>query len=405
MDDLDWRKAGEMIERTKIQSLIADLVKIESINPDLVVGGSGEEKIARFVADYLAGAGLKSAFRECAPAPRSGARKPCRANAVGILKGSGGGRTLMFNGHLDTVGIAGMSEPFSGRAEGGRLYGRGAQDMKGGIAAALVAIEALARGSPLKGDVVFAGVADEEFESKGTRALLEEFRADAAVIMEPTGLEVVTAHKGFVWAEVRTLGRAAHGSRPEEGLDAIAFMGRVLAGVEQLENDLRTRRHPMLGPGSIHASTILGGQELSSYPAECRLRIERRLLPGEDAKTFERELQEILIRLSGADENFRAEVQMGYSAEALETPWEASVVKTLMASARKIIGPRVKLGAQSYWTDAALLSRAGIPSILFGPGGNGLHSAEEYVVLEDVALAAEVLIECAREFCNAPDEK
>ncbi len=387
-----------MIERAKVEHLIGDLVKIESINPDLVEGGSGEGEIARFVADYLTRAGLQSSFRECAPPSTN---KLCRANAVGILKGQGGGRSLMFNGHLDTVGVAGMREPFSARVEGGRLYGRGSQDMKGGIAAALLAVEALARGARLKGDVVFAGVADEEYESKGTRALLGEIRADAAVVMEPTALEVVIAHKGFVWAEVSTLGRAAHGSRPKEGLDAIAFMGRVLEGIERLGDKLSARRHPLLGPGSVHAATISGGQELSSYPAECRLRIERRLLPGEDAQTFESELKEILTRLSGVDKNFRAEVQMGYSAEALETPRDASIVHTLMRAANKIIGPRVKLGAQSYWTDAALLSRAGTPSVLFGPGGSGLHSAEEFVLIEDVAQSTEVLVECAREFCNA----
>ena len=386
-----------MIERAKIESLIAALVRIESINPDLVEGGSGEEKIARFVADYLTRAGLESAFRVCAPAS---AQMPCRANAVGILKGRGGGRSLMLNGHLDTVGVAGMHEPFSGRVEGGRLYGRGAQDMKGGIAAALIAIESLANGPALKGDVVFAGVADEEFESKGTRALLENVRTDAAVVMEPTGLEVVTAHKGFVWAQVHTLGRAAHGSRPEEGLDAIAFMGRVLGKIEALEGELRRHPHPRLGPGSVHASTISGGQELSSYPAESQLRIERRLLPGEDAQTFERELGEILSGLSSADKSFRAELKMGYSAQALETPLEARIVRTLMASATKIIGPRAKLGAQSYWTDAAFLSQAGISSVLFGPGGSGLHSAEEFVLVDEVAQCSEVLVECAREFCN-----
>lgn len=387
-----------MIERAKTESLIADLVRIESINPDLVEGGGGEGKIARAIVDFLNKAGIEARFQELGP---PGQDKPCRANALGILKGRGGGRSLMFNGHLDTVGVAGMAEPFSGRVEAGRLYGRGAQDMKGGIAAALLAIAALAKGSRLRGDVVFAGVADEEYESKGTRALLEEVSADAAVVMEPTALEVVTAHKGFAWAEVRTLGRAAHGSRPEEGLDAIAMMGRVLEGVERLGERLGALRHPTLGPASLHASTIHGGQELSSYPAECRLRIERRLLPGEAAQTFEHELQEILARLSSADRNFRAEIQMGYSAEAMETPRDASIVNSLMTSATRIIGPRAKLGAQSYWTDAALLSQAGIPSVLFGPGGSGLHSAEEYVLVDEAVQVAEVLVECAREFCNA----
>ena len=401
-----------MIERARAENLVAELVRIESINPDLVEGGSGEGEIARFVADYLSRAGLESSCREIEPADGAKgilrfaqndkrSRRVNRANAVGILKGSGGGRSLMFNGHLDTVGVAGMPEPFSGRVEGGRVHGRGSQDMKGGVAAALLAVEALARGARLKGDIVFAGVADEEYESKGTRALLEENRTDAAVVIEPTGLEVVTSHKGFAWAEVRTLGRAAHGSRPEDGLDAIAFMGRVLGGIERLSKELAKRRHPSLGGGSVHASTISGGQELSSYPAECKLRVERRLLPGENAQTFERELQKILSELSATDEAFRAKLEMGYSALALETPPTTSIVRALMASAGRVLGPVVRLGAQSFWTDAALLSEAGIPSVLFGPGGKGLHSAEEYVLVEQVVQCAEVLVECAREFSNS----
>jgi len=307
----------------------------------------------------------------------------------------------MLNGHLDTVGVAGMDAPFSAHVEAGRLYGRGAQDMKGGIAAALLAAATLARESPLKGDLVIAAVADEEHKSLGTRALIQELQTDAAIVMEPTGLEVVTAHKGFVWAEVETLGIAAHGSRPEEGRDAIAMMGRVLAGTERLQAQLEAMpAHPLLGHGSVHASLISGGQELSSYPARCRLSLERRLLPGEDAATFERELGAIFSQLSEEDTRFRAHAAMGYSALALETAQESPIAQTLLTCAQRVTGATAKFGAQSFWTDAALLNEAGIASVLFGPGGAGLHSTVEYVNLQHVALCAETLVECAREFCN-----
>jgi len=381
-----------MIDRAQIASVLSDLVKIESINPELVARGSGEAAIARYVADFLRRAGLKARVQKLG---RN------RANVVGVLRGRGGGQTLMLNGHLDTVGVAGMENPFSARVEAGRLYGRGAQDMKGGIAAALLASSILAGETRLRGDLVVAAVADEEYKSIGTRALLDEIKTDAAIVMEPTGLEIATAHKGFAWATVETLGKAAHGSRPQDGVDAIAMMGRVLGGIESLQAKLEgAPAHPLLGSGSVHASIISGGQELSSYPSDCRLSVERRLLPGEDASTFERELGEIVSHLGREDRKFRARTTMGYSALALETARECPIAQTLLGCARKVVGRPAKFGAQSFWTDAALLNDSGIASVLFGPGGAGLHSPVEYVRLEDVALCAETLVECAKEFCE-----
>lgn len=381
-----------MIDGVQVSRLLTDLVKIESINPELVPGGKGEGAIARYVADFLKSAGLEVQLQEV---------RPGRFNAVGVLRGRGGGKSLLLNGHLDTVGVAGMEDPFSARIEDGRLYGRGAQDMKGGLAAGLAAVAQLAKEPRLDGDVVLAAVADEEYQSAGARALLKQVRSDAAIVMEPTGLEVVTAHKGFVWAEVETEGRAAHGSRPEEGRDAIAFMGRMLREIELLQGRLDTGpRHPLLGCGSVHASLISGGQELSSYPAQCRLSLERRLIPGEDSGILERELHEIILRLSAQDPRFLARFALGYSALPLETPRETPLARTLAQCASKVTGREAGFGTQSFWSDAALLSGAGIPSVLFGPGGAGLHSAEEYVRLEDARLCAETLAECARMFCR-----
>jgi acetylornithine deacetylase/succinyl-diaminopimelate desuccinylase family protein len=382
-----------MIENSRVTEVLADLVKTESINPQLVPGGSGERAIAHYVADFLRGAGLDVRLEEI------GDR---RWNAIGILRGRGQGRSLMLNGHLDTVGVEAMTDPFLARVEKGRLYGRGAQDMKGGVAAALLAAAALADGPRLNGDLVVAGVADEEYKSAGTRELVKKVRTDAAIVMEPTGLEVAVAHKGFAWAEIETYGRAAHGSRPEEGLDAIAFMGRVLGRIESLQACLNAETgHPLVGCGSVHASLVSGGQELSSYPAKCRLSLERRLIPGEDAATFEEELGEIIARLEGQDPRFRARVEMGYSAAPLETAQESLIARTLIDSARKVVGPAAKFGAQSFWTDAALLNDAGIPSVLFGPGGEGLHSKVEFVKLDEVRLCAETLVECANAFCGS----
>lgn len=381
-----------MIDGAEVARLLADLVRIESINPELVPGGSGEAAIARYVADFLRAGGLEVQLQEV---------RPGRFNVVGVLRGRGRGPSLMLNGHLDTVGVAGMEAPFSARIESGRLHGRGAQDMKGGLAAGLAAVAGLAKEPRLEGDVVLAAVADEEYQSAGTRALLKEVRTDAAIVMEPTGLEVVTAHKGFVWAEVETQGRAAHGSRPEEGRDAIAFMGRVLGEIELLQAKLDAGpRHALLGSGSVHASLVSGGQEVSSYPEQCRLSLERRLIPGEDAQMFEQELRAIVSELSARDPDFRARIAVGYSAQPLETSRETPIARVLARCAAKVTGRDAAFGMQSFWADAALLSEAGIPSVLFGPGGAGMHSAVEYVRLEEVRLCAEALAECARAFCD-----
>ena len=380
------------LDSSRLAALLTDLVKIDSVNPDLVPGGKGERQIAEYVAKVLEAAGLETRLQEVSPG---------RFNALGLLRGRAGGRRLMLNGHLDTVGVRGMEEPFSGRIEGGRLYGRGAEDMKSGIAAALVAVEALAAEGLEAGEVLVAAVADEEYKSAGTRGLLaSRVRADAAIVMEPTNLAVVTAHKGFVWADIETEGRAAHGSRPDEGRDAIAAMGRVLVEIESTQSALdEAPGHALVGHGSVHASLIAGGQELSSYPARCHLSLERRLVPGEDGVTFEQELNWILARLSSQDPDFRADYRLGYSAKPFEISRESSWARQVLGCAREVMGPNTGFGVQSFWTDAALLAEAGIDTVVFGPRGQGLHSASEYVDLESVALCARTLYQCARQFC------
>ena len=214
-----------------VAELAARLVEIESINPDVVAGGSGELGLARFVAEWCERAGLETTLTEL---------RPGRANVVAAARGSGGGRSLMLNAHMDTVGVAGMTDPFAPRIEGGRLYGRGAQDMKGSLAACMLAA-ADAKRRRLRGDVIVTAVADEEFASIGTEAVASTIAADAAIVTEPTDLRVAVAHRGFVHLEVEVTGRAAHGSRPDVGIDAIAKMGRVLVGIEELDRSLRAQ--------------------------------------------------------------------------------------------------------------------------------------------------------------------
>jgi acetylornithine deacetylase len=285
------------ISYDEVAALTAELVAIDSTNPDLVPGGAGEAEIARFVAAWLERAGLDVELRELGPR---------RANVIAVARGSGGGRTLMLNAHMDVVGAGGMGEPWTPRIDGTRLYGRGAYDMKASLAAMMLAGRDSA-GRDLGGDVIVTAVADEEYASIGVQDVVRHRRADAAIVTEPTGLDLCVAHKGFVWLEVETRGVASHGSLPEEGVDAIAKMGPVLTGLADLDRELRSRPgHPLVGPASIHASLIRGGQELSTYPARCLLSIERRTIPGETIAEVEGQIAAILAEASTADSSFRA---------------------------------------------------------------------------------------------------
>jgi acetylornithine deacetylase len=292
-----------------------------------------------------------------------------------------------------------MSEPFRPRVVDGRLYGRGAYDMKGGLAACLVAAAEAARLN-LRGDVIVTAVMDEEFAGLGTLAVAEHTRADGAIVAEPTELQLVVAHKGFVWLEVETQGVAAHGSRPHLGVDAIAKMGGVLTGLEQLAAELAQRPpHPLLGPPSIHASIIQGGGEWSTYPDRCTLSIERRTLPGETGDQVEAELQAIVARLAAADPSFRAAVRRDLVRSPLETPADAAILSAVKQTAGAALGRAVEPTGVSFWTDAASLHAAGIPTVLFGPLGAGAHAAEEWVDLASVHTCAAVYLATAAAFC------
>ena len=375
---------------TRLEQLLSDLVAIDSINPDLVPGAAGEAAVAAFIADWLRAAGLEVHVAEV---------RPGRPNVVGIAHGAGGGRSLLLNGHIDTVGVAGMSQPFRPRVEGGKLYGRGAYDMKGGMAACLIAAAEAARLN-LRGDVIVTAVMDEEYAGLGTLAIADQVRADGAIVAEPTELQLVVAHKGFVWLEVETQGVAAHGSRPHLGVDAIAKMGGVLTGLERLAAELAQRPpHPLLGPPSVHASTIQGGGEWSTYPDRCTLAIERRTLPGETGDTAEAELRVIVDGLAAADPAFKAVVRRDLVRSPLETPAGAAIFAAVQQAAAGVLGKLVEPTGVSFWTDAASLHAAGIPTVLFGPLGAGAHAAEEWVDLASVQRCADVYLATAAAFC------
>jgi acetylornithine deacetylase len=376
-----------------VLSLLRELVAIDSVNPSLVPGACGEGKIAAVIAGHMDAFGLDVQVEDVAPG---------RPNVVGVLEGRAPGRSLMFCGHSDTVGVEGMESPFEAREAGGRLYGRGAQDMKGGLAAMLDAARLVANRGLRAGRLVVAVVADEEYASLGADALVSKWYADAAIVTEPTDLKIGIAHKGFAWLTIETHGRAAHGSRPAEGRDAILAMGRVLGQLEALNRELESRPpHPLLGIASLHASIIAGGRELSSYPDLCRLDLERRTLPGESPLAARQEVREILKRLRVEDDTFVATEEGGLQRPPYEMDQDHPLPGALSTTAATH-GLRAERVGMSFWTDAAVLGAAGIPALLFGPGGAGLHSTDEYVSMADVLACRDVLADLATTWCASP---
>jgi acetylornithine deacetylase len=377
-------------------ALLRELVRVDSRNPSLVSGGPGERQIAGLLADVLEDWGLDVRLHDALP----GGGRP---NVVATLPGKGGKRcrSLMFNGHLDVVGVEGMTHaPFDATERGGRVYGRGASDMKGGVAA-MCAAAARLRGT-LEGDLVVTAVADEEWQSIGTSALIAAgIRADAAIVTEPTRLTIMPAHKGFVWLEVTIEGRAAHGSRWDIGVDAIRHAGLLLAELDRVDADeLPRRMHALLGRPSLHAGVIEGGIGVSTYPDRCAVSIERRTIPGESLADVRREIDQACGRIRERRPEFRANVDVLFAQPPSDVSPSAPIVRAL-GDALRGRGLSDSPQGMSAWTDAALLNAAGIPAICFGPGDMALaHAAEEYIEVDQIERATEILVTLAQNWCN-----
>jgi len=379
------------IDEARLVKLLKDLVKINSVNPSLVPGASGEAEIAEYLREWMTARGMKAKVTEI---------EPGRVNAVGVLKGAGGGKSLMLNGHTDTVGVDYMTiDPFDPKVEGNKLYGRGSADMKGGLVASMAAVDAIIeQGIELRGDIVIAGVCDEEFASIGTEHLMKDMRVDAAIVGEPTDSNIQVAHKGFAWIDVVTHGFAAHGSAYKIGIDAIAKMGHVLIGLEALQSILEEDQHQLVGPGSIHASIISGGQELSTYPDKCKLEVERRLIPGENREDVETEMQNLLKSLSEGDSKFKADYEITFYRGPMEISPEEEICRLLQEeSVNNSVEPRFVGG--SGWMDTQIIYDKGIPAVAYGPSGKGYHGAVEWVDLDTVYHVAAVQAEVIKRFC------
>lgn len=377
-----------------LRELLLALIALDSQNPDLVPGAPGEGAIANLITDWALGAGL--IVERIEPTPG-------RPSLMITARGTGVDEVpaLLLCGHLDTVGIGEAS--IVPRIEGDRVYGRGAYDMKAGLAAALIALREAARlGVPR--DVTLAAVADEEYASLGIRDVLDAHAArrpdrplaDAAVVLEPTEVDVVIAHRGFVWVEIEVSGVAAHGSRPHLGVDAITRMGPVIMALDHLNARLAGRTHPLLGPGFLHASTISGGTEASTIPDRCTLVVERRTIPGEQVADVEDQIEQCLSACRAADPALEVSARTLLSRPPLETDPAHPLVASIRGAARHVLGAEATLAGASYWADSALLAEAGVPTVLFGPPGEGAHAAEEWVSLNGTLACTRTLLRAAQ---------
>jgi acetylornithine deacetylase len=374
-------------------ALTRELVRVDSRNPSLANGAPGEAHVARALATVLRAWGITADVHDALPG---------RPNVIARIPGTGGGKSLMFNGHIDVVGIDGMNhEPFDATVKDGRIYGRGASDMKGGVAA-MCAAAARLRGQ-LGGDLIIAAVADEEWRSAGTAALVASgMRADAAIVTEPTQLRLMPAHKGFAWLEARVHGRAAHGSRWDIGVDAVRHAGLLLAELDRVDaEELPKKKHALLGRPSLHAGSISGGGGgVSTYPDRCTFEIERRTIPGETPDDARRELEAACAAVRARQPAFRADVELMFSQPPSDVAVDAPVVRSLaeVLTHRKL---NPEPAGMSAWTDAALLNAAGIPAICFGPGDMGLaHAATEYIEVREIEQATDLLVAFARSWCT-----
>ncbi|CAG8024213.1 unnamed protein product [Penicillium olsonii] len=374
------------------------LTNIDSSNVTLsATPGAGEAQIADYLTAWLNHRGIENHRIETVAG---------RPSVVGVIRGSGGGKSLMLNGHIDTVSLNSYEkEPLSGHfgERDGRqvIYGRGALDMKSGLAAEMAALASIkARDVPLRGDVIFAAVSDEEDASQGTQDLIAAgWRADGAVIPEPTNRVLICAHKGFVWVEVDILGTAAHGSDPASGVDSILQAAWFINALEDYQSRLPVDE--IIGSASLHCGLIKGGEEPSSYPAKCTVTVEFRTVPAQNEETIIQDMKELLSKIAESKPTFKyAEPRVTLSRPSQKLPFEHPLVQQAAAIATDVYDHPTHIDSMAIWCDAALLGAVGIPTIVIGPAGEGLHAKEEWVDVESIRETEQIFVRLISEFCQ-----
>ena len=378
------------IDRAELVELARCLIRFETVNPP-----ADDRGIAQYLGDYLERMGLRVRVDNIGEN---------RRNVVGVWKGKADHPTLLLNGHLDVVppGEGWTVDPFEGVIKDGRLYGRGAVDMKAGIASMVSALQAMLQsGYEPRGTIILAAVADEEVDQTGTRYLGEiGLKADYALVAEPTSLKPMIAHKGRMILEVSTLGKTAHAAMPEQGVNAIDKMARVLEATQKEGAALQKRTHPILGKPTLTVTTIQGGSAINSVPDRCQLTLDRRYLPDEKPEEIMEGLQRQLAALSAHDEAIQWELKLLKHAPPLASSIDNPLVSVLRKAVIEVCGEDPGVGGLLATTDAGVLwAELGIPTVVCGPGDlYQAHKPDENISLDELVQAARVYARVIGEF-------
>ncbi len=370
------------IDEAAAARCLADLVRFPTVNPP-----GDEGSLAEHVAGQLHAMGLETELREVLPG---------RPNVVARLRGKSGRPVLLFNTHMDVVppGAGWTKDPFGGEVADGRLYGRGAADAKGSLAAFLMAAGALAQSRiALEGDLVVTAVVDEEAGSQGARRLAPTIAADHAIVGEPTGLDVVVAHRGSFRPVIAVEGRAAHASQPREGVNAIQMAARAITALESHATTFDGRSHPLVGSPTLAVTLVRGGHKENVIPDQCEFTIDRRLIPGESEAEARAEIERVLAAVRADVPDFRAAIArlVPTTGGPAETPPDAPIVAALVRAGEAVLGRRPPLAGFPAACDMVHFRAAGIPTAVLGPGDLArAHTANEWVDLRQVADAARI---------------
>jgi acetylornithine deacetylase len=378
----------------QVSELLSAMVRIESVTPWLIPTGSGEGKIAAFIADWLDGTGADIEITEV---------EPGRPNVLARLRGTGGGPTLCLNAHSDTVGYEGWpDEALEPRVDGDRMYGLGAADDKGGCAAAMLVLRSLAEsGARLRGDLLVACVADEEGVSIGSEYLAREGGIDAAIVIEPQQFthELVIEHQGFGWIDVITHGVAAHGCEPDVGVDAIVHLAEVITRLHRLDRTVFRLQPSLLNGRTVfHTGNISGGTDFATYPSYAKVGIEIGTQPGEHLSDRVAEIEDIFDEIARTEPGFSGQVDVRLDREPFVARGQESLQDVVVKAMAAVLGREPKITGMNGWTDAALLQAAGIPTLLMGSAGGNFHTAGEWASISELVRLCDILEQVARQF-------
>lgn len=374
--------------RDTIVDLTQQLVQINSANPHLAPRSLGEATIADFVARWLTYAGLKVYLEAVLPG---------RQNVVGVAAGRGGGRTLLLHAHMDCAAGGEMSPESSQSRRDGRLYGRGASDMKGGLAVNMC-VAAVAAQQAWRGDVVVAGVIDEEYASAGAHALINRWHADAAIVTEATDLDICIEHPGTISLEIETRRSPPNVSRTTS--DARAMMRDVILALRESGEVVRTTYTHQSYLGHIYQVALDASDGRQFSPDMCRLNVKRRIVAGERSGEIAQDVQRVITHAKRAHMGCEASVRVLASRDPFLADMSATIVPILRESATAVCADPPLLVSMPIWTDAAILASVGIPTLLFGPVGGGMHKAAEWVEISSLYRCFDAILGAARIFCD-----